>query len=171
MATVDDEIRRLLRRIDDLERSIDSERGVLQRAEDERRKFERRRGDVESARTKLTKTFDDEVNAVRSCQKEVSRNLGTATVGLSHEAALVSSIEGDLEPHIEYDSYGGQMLANLDKEKARCESEIQEAAAREATARGAVDRLRNQRAALVREAKQLADQPDATVWVTERTWY
>ena len=171
MSSVDDEIRRLLRQINGLERNIDSERSALRQAGEDRRKFESRLGDVEAVRSMITKTFDDEVSDVRSYQNGVKNKLRDATAGLSHEEALITSIEEDLEQHVENDSCGSQMLESLRQEIDRCESEIQEARSRENSVQSNIDWYQTQRTSLVYQARRLADQPDATVLVTERTWY
>lgn len=171
MSSVDDEIRRLLRQINSLERSIDAERNALWRAGEDRRKFESRLGDIEAVRSMLTRTFDDEVGDVRACQNGVKNKLRDATAGLNHEEALITSIEKDLEQHVENDAYGSQMLESLRQEINRCESEIQEARSRESYVRSNIDRYQTQRTSLVYQARRLADQPDATVLVMERAGY
>lgn len=171
MSTVDDDIRRLLRRINDLERDIDLQRAAKGRAERERLKYERRIGDVEAVANKLSRTFDDEVGDIRSYQSQLKEKISVATAGFSHESLLTASINEDFEKHTEGDTYGSQIHENLRQEISRCRRAAEDAAADERLCSSRIDSYQSQRRSLVSQAKRLAEQPDATVKVWEGYWY
>lgn len=171
MASVDDQIRDLLRRISSFERQIDSIRSQKRASEAKKKQFEERKGQVRSVKNNLERNFDGYVSSIRRNQDSVKDRIASATAGMRHEDALISAIQGDREKDTESDRLGGQMHSNLSQEIARCDQEINNVNNEMNAASRQESGLLNQRAQLVTQAKNLSTTQGATVKVYLSTRY
>lgn len=171
MSAVDNQIRSLLRRVDQLERSIDAARYEYNEAKDRKSRYERRIGEIRRIKSTLSNSFDWSVDTIRNRQNAVKSKLESATSGLSHEGTLTSAVARDLERPTEGDAFGSQMHDLLQREINRCQSEINNAQSAMASSSSRVNSSCATRSSLVRQARELSRQPDAMVIVRESTRY
>lgn len=169
--TTDSQIRGLLTRINSLEQKIDAKRSAVSEASTTKKKYEQRLSEVQDVKTKLSSSFDGNVDVISSRQKVAKLILADAMSGLSKTTSLVSALSDDLEYDTESDSYGSKMHSSLQKEIDRCQQEIDSAQATISSGNNIVTNYRSQRANLVRQAKLLAARDDATIIVNESIWY
>lgn len=171
MSAVDNQIRTLLRKVDQLERSIDTARREYEGAANRKRQYERRISEVRHVKSMLSSSFDWSVDAIRNRQSAVKGKLESATSGLSHEGMLTSAVARDLERSTESDSYGSQMHDLLQREINRCQSEINSAQSAMSSSSSRANGACATRSSLVRQARELSRRPDAMVSVRESTRY
>lgn len=171
MASVDDQIRDLLRQISSLEWQINSLRSQKRASEEKKRTFETRKGQVKSVKNNLERSFDGYVSSIRRNQNAAKDKIASATAGMKHESTLVSAIQGDSERDTESDKFGSQMHSNLSREIQRCDQEISNANNEMNDFSRRENSLVNQRAQLVTRAKNLSATEGATIKVYLSTRY
>lgn len=170
--SVDTEIRDLLRRINECENRIDGYRNQKSEIDRKIRNFEDRRRDVQSVKNTLSNSFDWTVGAIQRKQRNTRGGIEAGTTGmLGSEATLLSSLDADMEKATESDGYGSQMHGALQSEIGRCDREISALEGRKRSLDGSIQSERTTRARLVRQARELAKDPEATEHVWEREWY
>lgn len=171
MSNTDVSINRLLGNIRSEERAIDAARASRSAAQADLDRYQRRLDEVSAIKKTLSGAMNDFAADVISSQTRAQESVGSSTSGYAHESRLVGQFQSDREQSTEGDGICSQIHSALQQEIGRCQGEIESAQSRIRAADASESSAQSRRSSYLRNARNLANEDDATVKVNARTRY